>query len=283
MSTTTVQPYHGSYLMPSLEHATVSDAMHPGILTCETDATLTDVARLMATHHVHYVAVMGLSHEGPGEKRVWGIITDSDLVRAGIGDGADQTAAALAAADYGQRRADDAVARGWRADARQRRDARRRHRSCRPAPDRDPLDARHRRRARLGRGLSRRDQGVSELRGVGAPRARARALELRSRRHRRSGGRERRRPSAHRPHATQLNVDVVVHAAMQLAHRNQELGGVSSLQLAVDSRPVAQRAHLLRSGEDALSRAGKLASSLAASPQSISRVCVRGPRVRSQD
>ena len=44
MPTTTVQPYHGSYLMPSLEHATVADAMHPGILTCEADGTLTDVA-----------------------------------------------------------------------------------------------------------------------------------------------------------------------------------------------------------------------------------------------
>jgi hypothetical protein len=59
VSATTIQPYHGSYLMPRLEHATVSDAMHPGILSCETDATLTGVARLMATHHVHCVAVMG--------------------------------------------------------------------------------------------------------------------------------------------------------------------------------------------------------------------------------
>ena len=96
MSATTIQPYHGSYLMPSLEHATVSDAMHPGILSCEADATLTDVARLMATHHVHCVAVMGLSHEDPAEKLVWGIISDSDLVRAGIRTGADQPAGAFA-------------------------------------------------------------------------------------------------------------------------------------------------------------------------------------------
>jgi len=62
--------------MPGLEHATVSDATHPGILSCGADATLTDVARLMTTHHVHCVAVMGISHEGPGEKLVWGIISD---------------------------------------------------------------------------------------------------------------------------------------------------------------------------------------------------------------
>ena len=96
MSVTTIQPYHGSYLMRSLEHATVSDAMHPGILSCEADATLTDVARLMAMYHVHCVAVMGLRHDHPGEKLVWGIISDSDLLRAGIRTGADQPAGALA-------------------------------------------------------------------------------------------------------------------------------------------------------------------------------------------
>ena len=35
MSDTATQTHHGSYLMPSLEHATVSDAMHPGILSCD--------------------------------------------------------------------------------------------------------------------------------------------------------------------------------------------------------------------------------------------------------
>lgn len=69
-STTTIQPYHGSYLMPSLEHATVADAMHPGILSCQADATLTDVARIMGTHHVHSVAVMGISENQSGESLV---------------------------------------------------------------------------------------------------------------------------------------------------------------------------------------------------------------------
>ena len=96
VSATSIQPYHGSYLMPRLEHATVSDAMHPGIVSCEVDATLTDVARLMATHHVHCVAVMGSSHDRAGEKLVWGIISDLDLLRAGIRIGADQLAGALA-------------------------------------------------------------------------------------------------------------------------------------------------------------------------------------------
>jgi CBS domain-containing protein len=96
VSDTTVQPHHGSYLMPRLAHATVSDAMHPGILSCEADATLTDVARLMATHHVHCVAVMGISSEPPGEKLVWGIVSDLDLLRAGIRTSGDQPAGAIA-------------------------------------------------------------------------------------------------------------------------------------------------------------------------------------------
>jgi CBS domain-containing protein len=89
------KPSHGSYLMPSLEHATVSDAMHPGILSCEPDASLSETARIMATHHVHCVAVIGVSHQEP-ECGVWGIISDLDLLRAGIRDGDETTARALA-------------------------------------------------------------------------------------------------------------------------------------------------------------------------------------------
>ncbi len=95
MPDTDTAPMHGSYLMPSLEHATVADAMHPGILSCEPDASLTDVAVVMATHHVHCVVVVGVSHEQP-ECFVWGIISDLDLVRAGIADGGDVTARGLA-------------------------------------------------------------------------------------------------------------------------------------------------------------------------------------------
>ena len=94
MPNTALQP-HGSYLTQSLEHATVSDAMHPGILSCEPDASLAEVAKVMATHHVHCVAVVGISHEDP-ECFVWGIVSDQDLVRAGIADNAGETARALA-------------------------------------------------------------------------------------------------------------------------------------------------------------------------------------------
>ena len=85
MSLTTSQPHRGSYLMPSLQDATVSDAMHPGILACEPDASLQEVAQMMATHHVHCLAVVGISCEEP-PCGVWSVISDLDLVRAGIAD-----------------------------------------------------------------------------------------------------------------------------------------------------------------------------------------------------
>lgn len=88
--------YHGSYLMPSLEHATVADAMHPGILSCEPDATLSEVARMMATQHVHCIVVAGLSHEEQPQSFVWGIISDLDLIAAGIRDNTEPTARDLA-------------------------------------------------------------------------------------------------------------------------------------------------------------------------------------------
>jgi CBS domain-containing protein len=94
MSATTIKPFHGSYLMPSLEHAVVSDAMHPGILACEPDATLPEVAQMMSANRVHCIAVVGISHEDP-PCGMWGVISDLDLIRAGIrGDGGSARALA---------------------------------------------------------------------------------------------------------------------------------------------------------------------------------------------
>jgi CBS domain-containing protein len=91
-----IQSSHGSYLMPSIEHATVADAMHPGILSCDRDAVSTEVARMMASHHVHCIAVTAPSHDERAEPLVWGIISDLDLIGASLGSGSEPTAAALA-------------------------------------------------------------------------------------------------------------------------------------------------------------------------------------------
>ncbi len=94
MSATTT-PTTGSFLMPSLEHATVADVMHPGILSCDPDASMTEVARMMATHHVHCIVVIGISHEA-GERLVWSLVSDLDLVREGLDGGTGKTARSLA-------------------------------------------------------------------------------------------------------------------------------------------------------------------------------------------
>ncbi|HTX46454.1 MAG TPA: CBS domain-containing protein [Solirubrobacteraceae bacterium] len=82
--------------MPSLEHARVADVMHAGIVAAAPDMSLTQVARLMATHHVHCVAVGGISSAAGGESLVWGIISDIDLLRAGLGTDSGDTAASMA-------------------------------------------------------------------------------------------------------------------------------------------------------------------------------------------
>ena len=96
MSDTTTQAVQGGYLMPSLSHATVGDAMHPGIVSCHGDTTLTEVAQLMATHHVHCIAVTGASHGVDGGELVWGLISDLGLVEAGMRLGSEQSARELA-------------------------------------------------------------------------------------------------------------------------------------------------------------------------------------------
>lgn len=96
MPNTSVQPSHGSYLLPHLDHATVADAMHPGILSCAAEATLPEVARMMSTHHVHCIVVGGTA-DGQGEEGpVLGIVSDFDVLRAAMRPDAPDTASALA-------------------------------------------------------------------------------------------------------------------------------------------------------------------------------------------
>lgn len=76
-----LQPYRGSYLLPSFDHATVADVMRPGVVTCRPDASLLEVARAMANHRVHSVVVGGISQHGTGEP-LWGVISDMALVGA---------------------------------------------------------------------------------------------------------------------------------------------------------------------------------------------------------
>ena len=73
----------------------VSAAMHSGVLTCGKDASLADVAALMATHRVHCIVV---TDEPATDESLWGIVSDLDLAAAAsVRDLDEQTAGATAA------------------------------------------------------------------------------------------------------------------------------------------------------------------------------------------
>ena len=97
----------GSYVTPAIEHATVKDAMRPEVLTCPPDAPLRDVARTMASEHVHSVIVSGA---GSGERK-WGIVSDMDLMRAAREDIDERTASWAAASEFISVAPDEALER----------------------------------------------------------------------------------------------------------------------------------------------------------------------------
>lgn len=82
-----------SYLTPAFSHANVSDAMRPGVITAAPDASMEDVARAMATNHVHSVVVRGIGDGAP-----WGVVTDLDLLDV-AGEAPDRLAGNCASED----------------------------------------------------------------------------------------------------------------------------------------------------------------------------------------
>jgi CBS domain-containing protein len=66
--------------IPSLDTTRVSDVMHPGVMTCHSGSSLHEVARTMATHGVHSVAIWG--DEGQDSIGFLGIISALDLLSA---------------------------------------------------------------------------------------------------------------------------------------------------------------------------------------------------------
>jgi CBS domain-containing protein len=73
----------------ALDQATVADAMHRGIVTCDVDSPLSAVARMMAAHRIHCVVVRNDAAawtETPGAG-LWGVVSDLDLVRILVTEG----------------------------------------------------------------------------------------------------------------------------------------------------------------------------------------------------
>lgn len=82
--------------MTSLPKATVATQMHHGVIACEPDASLRTVARAMESHGIHCVLVTGLANAAGGERFVWAVVTDVDLVAAAASDGHEKRAADVA-------------------------------------------------------------------------------------------------------------------------------------------------------------------------------------------
>ena len=62
---------------PAFEDAKVLDAMRLGVITCCPDASLREIARVLATYRVHSVVISETEGDRP-----WGIVTDIDLAGA---------------------------------------------------------------------------------------------------------------------------------------------------------------------------------------------------------
>jgi CBS domain-containing protein len=85
--------------LPSLEDASVTDAMHPGVLTCPPETPVPTVGRMMSRYRVHAIVVTDFEAEGEGE-RPWRVVADLDLARAAAAGGfAEMTAGGMAATE----------------------------------------------------------------------------------------------------------------------------------------------------------------------------------------
>ena len=83
---------------PALGALRVADAMHPGLISCSPDTPLRAVARMMATYRVHAILVTAHGAESLAGGGVWGIVSDTDLLRAAkTGDLDEQASRVLAA------------------------------------------------------------------------------------------------------------------------------------------------------------------------------------------
>ncbi|HEY5189404.1 MAG TPA: CBS domain-containing protein [Solirubrobacteraceae bacterium] len=96
MATATNTLHGGSYITPALESATVADAMRPGILACDPGASVRELARMMVSQHIHCLALIGVSRDAGGESLAWRIVTDIDLVAAGVHGDTARTAEEVA-------------------------------------------------------------------------------------------------------------------------------------------------------------------------------------------
>ncbi len=66
----------------TFETGRVADVMTWGFLSCAVSETREVIARMLSAHRVHAVVVLGTPDTAEGERPLWGIISDLDLMRA---------------------------------------------------------------------------------------------------------------------------------------------------------------------------------------------------------
>jgi CBS domain-containing protein len=81
-----------------LSGRTVGEVMRLGVVTCEPDTPLSEVAGLMSAYRIHCVVVSGLTEDVHGTRLIWGVVSDLDLARA-VASGQEATAGQVAATE----------------------------------------------------------------------------------------------------------------------------------------------------------------------------------------
>ena len=109
---------------------------------------------MMSTHHVHCIVVTG-TEEGDGDdSRVWGVISDFDVLRAGMRPDASDTASDIAQQPVIKVETTAALRDAAELMLDQGQRSRRGGQSPDPAPGRDPVDPGHRRCIGVGRDVN---------------------------------------------------------------------------------------------------------------------------------
>jgi CBS domain-containing protein len=80
--------------------------MHAGIVSCSPDAPLSEVARMMADHRVHAIAVAEIGHGRPWG--TWRIVSDMNVMEA-VATGRELTAREMAATEAATVSADESL------------------------------------------------------------------------------------------------------------------------------------------------------------------------------
>jgi CBS domain-containing protein len=93
----------GSFRSPSYEHATAGKTMRAGVIFCPPETPLRQVARMMATEHIHCVVVI--------DEGRWGVVSDLDLLRGAAADLKTLTAGDFAVSDLPTVTTDDRLER----------------------------------------------------------------------------------------------------------------------------------------------------------------------------